>query len=81
MRSGRDVGLTTDDRFDPGTRRFLVKFNRAKQIAVIGNRDRRHLEFGRFFHQLFHSDRTVEERILGVKVKMNERIAGHVQSL
>ena len=30
MRSGRDVGLTTDDRFDPGTLRFLVKFNRAK---------------------------------------------------
>jgi hypothetical protein len=44
---------------------------------VIGDCDGRHFEFGRFFHQLFHSNRAVEQRILGVQVQMNERIAGH----
>ncbi len=77
MRAGRDVGFATNDRFYSRPGRFLVKFNRAKQIAVIGDRDGRHLEFGRFFHQLFHSDRTVEQRIFGVQMQMNERIAGH----
>ena len=44
---------------------------------MIGDRDGGHLEFGRLFHQLFHSDRTVEQRIFGVQMQVNERIAGH----
>ena len=77
VRAGRDVGLATNDRFDPGAGCFLVKFDRAKKIAVIGDGHGRHLELGRFFHQLLHPNGAVEQRIFGVKVEVNERIARH----
>ena len=76
-RTRRHVGLDTDDRLDPGLRRRLIKFNRAVQVAVIGNRDRRHPHFGRLFHQLLHPHRAVEKRILGVEMEMNEGVGGH----
>ena len=41
-RTRRHVRLATDDRFDPGVLRFLVKLDRAVEVAVIGDRDRRH---------------------------------------
>ena len=63
--------------FIPARCRLLVKFDRAKQITVIGHRDRRHLEFRRLFHQLLHPDRAIEQRIFGVQMEMNERIARH----
>ena len=80
-RAGGHVGFHADDRLDPGLGRRLVKFNRAMQVAVIGNRDRRHLHFGRLLHQLLHPHRAIEERILGVQVEMNEGIGRHAQSL
>ena len=76
-RTGRHVSFATNDRLDAGARRFLVKFDRAEEISVIGDGDRRHLEFLRFFHQLLHPHRTIQERILGVQVEMNEGITGH----
>src|SRR5712691_8356480 len=81
MRVRRDVGLATDDRLDSGARCFLIKFDRAKKIAVIGHRHGRHAELDRFFHQLLHSHRTVEQRVFGVKVEVNERIARHQLSI
>ena len=65
----------------PALRRRLIKFNRSVEVAVIGNRDRRHPHCGRFFHQLLHPHRAVEERILGVEVQMNERVGGHATAL
>src|SRR6266702_6692023 len=50
VRSGRDVSFATNDRFYPGALRFLIKFNSAKQITVICDRDRWHLELRRLFH-------------------------------
>ena len=80
-RARRHVGLDADDRFDPGVRRRLIKFDRPVEVAVIGDRDRGHLEFRRFFHQLLHPHRAIEERILGVEVEMNEGVGGHAPSL
>ena len=76
-RARRHVGLAADDRLDPGGRRRLVKFDRAVQVAVVGDRDRRHLQFGRLFHQLLHPHRAIEERVLGVQVEVNEGVGGH----
>ena len=59
-RARRHVGLATDDRLDPGFGRFLIKFDRAVKISVIGDRHRRHLEFRRLFHQLLHPHRAIE---------------------
>ena len=78
MRTRGDVRFAANDRFDSGALRFLVKFDRAIQIAVIGHRDRGHLEFSRFFHQLFHPDRAIEQRIFGVQMQVNERVARHL---
>ena len=78
VRSRRDVGLAANDRFDPGLRCFLIKFDRAKKVPMIGHGHRRHLEFRRFFHQLLHPYGAVEERVFGMKVEVNEGIAGHL---
>src|SRR5207244_13301149 len=77
MRTGGHISFATNDRFYPGSLRFLVKFNRAKQIAVVRDRDGRHLVFSRLFHQLFHPDTAVQQRIFSVQMQMNERIARH----
>ena len=77
MRTGGDISFATDDRFHPGALCFLIKFNCTKQISVVRNRDSRHLEFSRLFHQLFHPDTAVQQRIFSVQMQMNERIARH----
>ena len=77
MRTAGDISFAANDRFYPGALRFLVKFNRAKQIAVIRHRDGRHLVFSRLFHQLFHPDRAIQQRVFSVQMEMNERIARH----
>ena len=77
VRTRSNVGLAADYRLDAGAFCFLIKFNRAKKIAVIGHGHGRHLEFLRFFHQLLHPNRSVEQRILSMQMKMNERIARH----
>jgi len=77
VRARRDVGFAANDRFHPGILRFLIKFDRAEKVSVIGHRHRRHLEFLRLFHQLFHSNRAIEQRIFGMEMKVNKRIAGH----
>ncbi len=76
-RTGRHVSLASDDRLDPRFLRFLIKFNRAVKISVIGDRDRRHPELLRFFHQLLHPNRAIEEGVFGVQMEMNEGISGH----
>ena len=77
VRNRCDVGFAANDWFYAGATCFLVKFNRPKQIAVIGDRNGRHFEFSRLFHQFFHSNSAVQQRVFGVQMQMNERIAGH----
>ena len=62
----RDVSLATDDRLNAGPFRGLVKLDRPVEIAVISNRNRRHSEFRSFSDQLFRSNRSIKQRILGV---------------
>ena len=40
---GSDIGFNAYDRFDADFASLLVKFKGAKDIAVISNRNRRHL--------------------------------------
>ena len=77
VRSRCDINLTAYDRFDPGALRLLVEFNRAKQIAVVSHRHGGHPKFRGFFHQLPHSDTSIQQRIFGVQMKVNERVPGH----
>ena len=77
VRSRRDVRFASDNRFHAGALSFLIKLDRAMQIAVIGNRNGGHSGFGCLFHQLLHPDRSIQQRVLGVQMQMNERVAGH----
>ena len=77
----RHVSLAADDRFDARILRRLVKFNRAVKISVIGNCYRRHLEFGRLFHQLFRPHQAIEEGIFRVEMEVNEGIGRHSTAL
>ena len=77
VRSRGNVGFATNDRLHARASCFLVKFNRAVQIAVIRHRNGGHFEFSRLFHQLFHPDTAIQQRILSVQMEMNERIARH----
>src|SRR5436305_15201575 len=79
--SAGDVGLSTDYLFDPRLLGALVKIDRSKKIAVIGDRHRRHFHFHRLIHQLSHPHRAIEERVFGVQMEVNERIAGHRASV
>jgi hypothetical protein len=51
------------------------------QVAVVGNRDRRHFHSGRFRHQFLHPHGAVEERIFGVKMEVNEGVGRHAKSV
>ena len=77
----RHVRLATDDRFDPGFLGFLVKVDRAVEIAVVRNRDGRHAQRLRFFHQLFHPHRPIEEGVFGVEMEVDEGIGRHPTAL
>jgi hypothetical protein len=77
VRSRSNISFATNDRFHSSALRFLVKFNRPKQIAVISDCNCGHLEFSCFFHQLFHPDGAIQQRVFRVQVQMNERVASH----
>ena len=68
----RDVGLHTYDRFDARLTRLLLELPRRVQIAVVGDRQRRLLELLSPVDQVGDPVGAVEERILGVTVKMDE---------
>jgi hypothetical protein len=44
---------------------------------MVSDRYGRHLEFRGFFHHVPHPDTSIEQRILGMQMKVNERVAAH----
>ena len=80
-RARRHVSLATDDRFEAGPGRLLVKLDRSVKIPVVGDRDRRHLEFLRLSHQLFRPHQPIEEGVFGVEMEVNEGIGRHPLAL
>jgi len=70
--AGRDIHFATQDRFDAAFLRFVVKRHGREHVAVFGHRDRRHLQFGHPIEQLADAARAVEQRELGVEVKVDE---------
>ncbi len=53
--------------------------DRARQRAVVGERDGRHLELGRPRDQVGDPAGAVEDRVLGVDVQVDERRLGHAE--
>ena len=50
----------------------IVEDHRRKHVAVLGDRDRRHLQRRRLLKQLIDAARAVKEGELRMKVKMNK---------
>ena len=67
-----NVRFTADDRFDAEFDRGLIKFDRTKEISVVGHAERGHFIFGRFLNQLFDTTGTIEEAVLRVDVEMDK---------
>src|SRR2546428_5996844 len=69
----REVGLEAQNRADLSRFGFGVKRPRAVQVAVIGDRQRVHAERLHPIEQVGDAVGAVEERVLAMRVEMNER--------
>jgi hypothetical protein len=72
-----DVDLTADDRLDSGLSGLPVELDGPREGAVIGECDRRHLELGGPGREVRDATSPVEDRVLGMDVKMDERRFRH----
>ena len=72
-----DVDLAAEDRLHAVLLGLLDELNRPGERAVVGEPDGRHLELGGARRELGNAARPVENRVLGVDVKVNERGLTH----
>ncbi len=77
----RDIDFAAEDRLDAALARVIVKDHRRKHVAVLGHRERRHLQPGRFVQELVDAARAVEQRELGVQMQVNELVHASTFSL
>ena len=68
----RDVDLAAEDRIDAALARLVVEDDRREHVAVLGDRQRRHLQLDRLVEQFVDAAGAVEQRELGVQVKVDE---------
>ena len=72
-RADRDVvPLHADDRLHSGGRAGLPELVGAEQVAMVGDRQRRHLHAGGLGEELLDPGGPVEHRVLGVGVQVHE---------
>ena len=72
-----DVDLAAEERLDAVLGRLLRELDRAGERAVVGERDRRHLELRRPRGEGRNPARPVQNRVLGVDVEVDEGRLGH----
>ncbi len=72
-----DVDLAAQNRLDSGLSGLPVELDRAGHGAVVGEPDRRHLELGGAGREGRDPAGPVEDRVLGVDVKVDKRRLGH----
>ena len=70
--AGSDIGLHTNDRLDSCSPGFLLKVPGAVEISVIGDCEGRLFELLRAADQIANAIGTVEQRIFGMAVEMDE---------
>jgi hypothetical protein len=67
-----DVDLAADDRIHAVLARLLVELHRARERAVVGEPDGRHLELRGARRKSRDAAGAVEDRVLGVDVQVDE---------
>ncbi len=75
-----DVDLAADDRMNVLLLGLVVELHCAEQVAVIGHGDGRHLLLGDDVHELADFAGAVEQRVVGMAMKMNEWSIRHRRS-
>ena len=75
--AGCDVHLASENRLHAALLGVIVKDDRRKHVAVLGDRQRRHLQPCSLIEQLVDTARAVEQRKLGVTMKVNEVLISH----
>ena len=68
----RDVDFAADDRLDPLLDRRIVELHGAEEVAVVGQRDRRHSILDGPRDHGFDLVRTVEEAEVAVKMEVDK---------
>ena len=68
----RHVHLAAQDRVDAALPRMVVEDHRREHVPVFRDRHRRHLQRHRLVQHLVDAARAVQQRELGVQVKMDE---------
>ena len=68
----RHVDLAPQNRLQAVLHGVVVEDDRRKQVAVLGDGNRRHLQGSGLLQQLVDTARAVEQRELGVEVQVNE---------
>ena len=71
-----DIDLAADQRLDAHLLRVLVELDGAREAPVIGQRDGGHLELGGAGSERGNAASPVEDRVLGVDVKVDELSQG-----
>lgn len=66
------IRFIADDGPDAGSFHSVVKRHRAEHISIVGDRTCRHLEFIEPLGKRFELDSSLQEAIIGMKVKVNE---------
>ena len=82
MSAGSEVRLRTNNWFDAGVSCSIPEVIGPEHIAVVGNSNRRHSCLDSCIHKWLDTCSTIEHRVLGMNVKVNERIVvlAHVHS-
>ena len=71
-----EVDLAANDRLDTGFLGSPIEIHRPGHRAVVGHRDRRHLELYRAIDKVLDAAGTIENRVLGVTVQV-DKLSGH----
>src|SRR6185369_327131 len=79
--AGGDIDFATNDRLDPLVSGSLIKIDCAVENAMIGNRERRKLQFMRLLQQSIQTTGAIEQRVLGVEMEMNKIRVRHATNL
>ena len=64
--------IDPDQRLHAGSQRLFVEFDHRKQIALVGERDRRHAGGRHRRHQLGHPNDPIDQGVFGVQAQMHE---------
>ena len=73
----RDIDLAPKNRLQAAIARVIVEGDGRKHVAVLGDRERRHLQLDGFVEQFVDAACAIEQRELGVEMEVDEFAHSH----